>query len=101
MDILRPTDLLNLPWPARCRATLELFELRQFQASKAGKARPTVKDLCLEIRESDSGSAQQATRIDLLLTDHLDDPKVAACTSAAEAFDLLKQREAKQKESVR
>ena len=101
MDILRPTDLLDLPWPARCRATLDLFELRQFQASKAGKPRPTVKDLTLEIRESDSGSAQSATRVDLLLAPHLDDIEVARCASAAEAFQVLKLREAQKKEAVK
>lgn len=101
MDILRPTDLLNLPWPARCRASLELFELRQFQALKRGLPRFTMRDLTWEIRSSVAGSAQNATRIDLLLTDYLDDPEITGCTSAAAAFEVLKRREATQKEAAR
>lgn len=82
----------DLTWQEKAKATSQLFELRRLQSEKRGEPAPTVASVAAEIR-GDSGSAYQATREELVVSRHLDDPDVAKAKSAAEAFKVIKRKE--------
>lgn len=86
-----------LSWQEQARAAARLESIRSRRAAAAGLAPPTVADLSLELRGSDEGYQHEATRRELIVARHLDDPEVAAAKSADDAFKTLKRKEVTRK----
>lgn len=91
---IRRTDLT---WQEKAAATSQLYELRRLQAEKRGDSPPTVSEIALEIRGSNSGGAFDDTRKELLVSRHLNDPDVARAKSTDEGFKILKRKEERQR----
>lgn len=83
----------DLTWQERAAATAALARLRALQAGEALAPVPTVADLSEEIRGSRTGAYQEATRKELILAKHLDNPTIKGAGSVDEAFKLLKKEE--------
>src|SRR5260221_830338 len=84
---------VDLDWTERAKATARLAKLRDAQAQARGEPRPTTADIALEIRGSAEGANQEATRQELIVAAHLDDPEMAGAGSRKEAFTILRRRD--------
>ena len=87
---IRRTDLT---WQEKAAATSQLYELRRLQAEKRGDSPPTVSEIALEVRGSNSGGAFDDTRKELLVSRHLNDPDIAKAKTTDDAFKILKRKE--------
>lgn len=83
----------NLTWQESALATKRLADLRAAQARSAGAPPPTTGDIALEVQGSREGRYQEATRRELIVADHLDDPEVRAAKNPDEAFKVLRRKE--------
>lgn len=83
---------LDLSWQERADATASLFKLRSMQAERDSKPIPTVAEVAAEVR-GESGSAQDTTRKELLVSRHMGDVDVAKAKSLDDAFKVLKRKE--------
>jgi DNA modification methylase len=63
------------------------------QAEEQGRPAPTVAEIAIEVRGSKIGSAHTATRNDLILSKHLNNPAVAKAKTPQEAMQILKKVE--------
>jgi ParB/RepB/Spo0J family partition protein len=88
---------VDLTWQERASATARLSSLRLRQAEASGSPPPSVADIAVETRGTREGYHQEATRREIILAKHLDDPEVKAAKSADEAFKLLRRKEDAQK----
>lgn len=88
---------IDLSWQDKAEASLRLKTLREKQALAAGTSLPTTADIAIEIRGSAEGMYQDATRQELIVAKHLDNPEVKAAKSAAEAFKVLRKQEQAEK----
>jgi len=86
---IRRTDLT---WQERASATAQLYELRRLQAEKAGDPKPTYDDIAKELHGGSTAASDQ-TRMEILVSKHLDDPDVEAASTAKDAFKILKRKE--------
>lgn len=95
---------VDLTWQERAAATARLSALRQqqlgvavasgdFGAIVAAEKRATVAAVSEEVRGSSAGSNQEATRRELIVAKHLDNPAVKAAKSVDDAFKVLKREE--------
>ena len=84
---------VDLSWQEKALATDKLEKLRTAQAVEAGKPAPTTADIALEVRGSSEGAYQEATRKELILAKHLEDPDVKSAKSIKDAFKILKRKE--------
>ncbi len=84
---------VNLTWQERAAATAALEALRNLERKRDGLPPVTTAQLAISARGADDGSAQQATRQELLLAKHLDDPVIGKASSRKEAFKLLLRKE--------
>lgn len=87
---IRRTDLT---WQEKAIASSNLMELRRKQAEVAGLPPPSVADLAVEVRGSAVGYPHTATKKELILARHLDDPQVNQAKTADEAYKLLQRKE--------
>jgi len=87
----------DLSWQERASATAALSALRNAQALEKGQPPVSVAKIAEEVRGSGEGSSQEATRKEILLAAHLDDPDVKSAKTAKDAFKILKQKEQVQK----
>lgn len=87
----------DLTWQERAAAHARLRALREAQALATGTPSPSVAAIALEVRGSAEGSNQEATRRELIVARHLDNPEVKAAKSVDEAFKILKRSEAAEK----
>lgn len=83
----------DISWQDRASATAKLLELRGLQAKRDQRPEPTVAEVAKELRGSDSGTAYVATRKEILVAKHLDNPAVAKATTVDQAFKVLKRQE--------
>lgn len=88
---------VDLSWQDRAAATARLASFRLMQSEAEDRPAPTVASIALEVRGSDEGINHEATRKELILAKHLDDPEVKAAKTANEAFKILKKKEETQK----
>ena len=95
---------VDLSWQEKAEASARLMSLRQRQAAAEGRPAPTVSDIAREVRNLPPsatspeqvtvvGSAQTATRNEILVARHLADPEVAGAKSLGDAVKILKRRE--------
>lgn len=84
---------VDLTWQERAHATARLAALRTAQAQLAGGVSPTTADIALEVRGSSEGTNQEATRQEIIVAAHLDDPEVSAAGSVKDAFTILRRRD--------
>src|SRR5260221_9926855 len=87
---IRRTDL---DWKEKAAAVRQLYELRRSQAERKGTPPPTVATIAEEVSGTSEGQFQQNIREDLILSQHLENPVVAAAKSRREAFKALKRDE--------
>lgn len=87
----------DLSWQERAAAHARIAALRAAQSAAAGTPTPTIAELSVEVRDSDSGSAQATTRRELAVARHLDDPDIKAAKTVDEAFKILQRKEASSK----
>ena len=78
-------------------ATAQLYELKKMWAAERGEKAPTVADLAVDLRGSSVGHYQEATRKELIVARHLDDPEVRGATSVQAAFNVVKKKETQRK----
>lgn len=83
----------DLTWQERAKATADLMELRKQQAERKGAPKPTIATIAEEVRGSSEGNYHAATRREIVLSKHLDDPDVAAATSPEKAIKVLRRKE--------
>lgn len=88
---------VDLTWQERAAATARLAELRAKLAEARNEPAPTVGDLAVEIRGSKEGSAQENTRREIVLAQHLSNPQIQAAKSLHEAWNILTREDAKAK----
>jgi DNA modification methylase len=84
---------VQFTWQERAAATAKLEKLRSLQAQAGEIAPPTPASLALEVRGTTAPSAAAATRKELLVSRHLDDPDVQGAKTADEAFKLIQRKE--------
>lgn len=87
------TKRANLTWQERASATARLVALRRKKAERDGKPAPTIAEIAVEVRGSDEGSSHEATRREIIVFEHFDDPDVAKAKNLDEAFKVLKRKE--------
>lgn len=91
---IRRTDL---DWKEKAIAVRQLYELRRMQAERSGAPSPDVAAIAQEVSGTSEGQWQENIRQDLLLSEHLENPVVAAAKSRKEAFKALKRHEENQR----
>lgn len=95
---------VDLTWQERAAATAGLAALRQqqlgvaeatgdFSTILAAEKRADVAAIAQEIRGSSAGVHREATRRELIVAKHLDNPAVKGAKSVDEAFKVLKREE--------
>ena len=84
---------VDLDWKEKAAATRQLYELRRLQADRKGTPTPTPATIAVEVSGSSDGQYQENIRQDLILSQHLENPVVAAAKSRKEAFKALKRDE--------
>lgn len=82
---------LDLTWIEKAEATARLARLRTAQA---GEPVP-VAAIAKEVRGSDEGFYHEATRQELIVAKHLDDPEVNSAKTLKDAMKVLKEKERK------
>lgn len=87
----------DLSWQEKAQATARLAALRSKQAENAQQPVPAIADIALEVRGSSEGRACEATRREMIVARHLDNPQVAKAKTMDEAFKLLKREESLRK----
>jgi site-specific DNA-methyltransferase (adenine-specific) len=91
----------NLTWQEQSLAVSRLATLREKQAAAAGEAKPTVRDITIEVRPefdpSTRGQPHETTRRELIVARHMADPEVKAAKNLDEAFKILRRKEDAQK----
>lgn len=90
----------NLSWQEEAAAVKRLRELRAKQAAAGGSPPPSNAEFAVELRDSDSGSIQEAVRRQLIVARHLDDPEVRAAANVNDAFKVLKKKESAAKDRL-
>jgi DNA modification methylase len=88
------TRRVDLTWQERADVTRRLATLRARRAQARGEPPPPVAAIANEVRGSSNGYYQEATRRELLVAGHLDDPEVKGAKTLDEAFKVLKRKEA-------
>lgn len=88
---------VDLTWQERAAATARLTALRVGQAAAAGLPAPKIAAIAEEVRGKSEGVHQQATRREIIVSQHLADPEVKAAASVDDAFKILKKREETQR----
>jgi DNA modification methylase len=88
MELEENIRRLDLTWQEKAEATSKLYELRKLQAEKRGEPPPTPLEISRE-----TGSNDDDTRKELIVSRHLRDPDIAKAKSADEAFKILKRKE--------
>lgn len=85
----------DLSWQELAAATSRLQTLRSAQAKASGTPVPSTADLAKEITGAkySGGFAEQTTRRQLVVAQHLDDPEVKAAKNVDDAFKLLVKKE--------
>lgn len=83
----------DLTWQERASACARIADLRRRQAEARGDARPTTADIAREVRGSAEGINQEATRRELIIANHLDNPAIKSAKTVDEAFKILKRQE--------
>ena len=83
----------QLTWQERAGAHAKLHLLRGKQAQALGAPTHTVAATALEVRGSSEGVNQEATRREIILANHLDNPLIKAAKTSDEAFKILKKAE--------
>lgn len=84
---------VDLDWREKASATRQLYELRRLQAERKGTPPPTPATIAVEVSGTAEGWYQDNIRQDLILSQHLDNPVVAAAKTRKEAFKALKRDE--------
>ena len=88
---------IDLTWQERVQARADLKELRTSQAMAVGKPAPTTADLSLELFGEIHGNSQERLRKELIVSQHLNNPDVAAAKTVDEAVKILKRAETSKK----
>lgn len=85
----------DLTWQELAQATARLHHLRDAQKVRAtgGTARQTVAETAQEVRGSSIGSNQEATRQEIIVSEHLAIPEVAKAKTLADAMKVIKKKE--------
>lgn len=83
----------DLTWAEKAAATAKLMEMRKAQRKAAGLEEPTVAEIAQEVRGSDKGWYHTETKKELIVAQHLDNPKVAGAKDLSDAFLMLKREE--------
>lgn len=91
---------VNLSWQEHSKATARLADLRARQANTRGAPAPSVASVALEVRGSAEGLHHEATRREILIARHLDDPEISKAKSLDEGWKLLKRKEEIQKREI-
>jgi site-specific DNA-methyltransferase (adenine-specific) len=86
-------DRADYTWQERAAATARIADIRKRIAERDGTPGPSVATIAAEVRGSSGGSAHQATRREVIVAQHLDDPEVAGAATLDEAFKVLKRKE--------
>jgi DNA modification methylase len=84
---------VDLDWKEKASATRQLYELRRMQAERKGAPIPTPATIAIEVSGTSEGWYQENIRQDLILSQHLANPVVAAAKTRKEAFKALKRDE--------
>lgn len=99
-ELAENVDREDLPWQERAAALARINALRAELATAAGEQPPSVAELAEEffapVRDGytgDSRYAVEATRQQLVVAKHLDNPEVAKAKTVGEAFKVLKRQE--------
>lgn len=83
----------DINWKEKATATRRLYELRGVQADRKGASPPTPASIAVEVTGTSEGQYQENIRQDLILSQHLANPVVAAAKTRKEAFKALKRDE--------
>jgi DNA modification methylase len=84
----------DLTWQERAAATARLDRIRRRQAAASGNPPPTVGEIAAELRGPNADhNAFAATRQELILAAHLDDPEISGAATPREAYKILKRKE--------
>lgn len=84
---------VDLSWQERAAATAHIADLRRRQAEVRGTASPTVAAIAEEVRGSSQGFHQEATRREIIVAKHMDNPDVAKAKTLDDAWKNLKKAE--------
>lgn len=87
----------DITWQEKALSTRQLYELRRSQAERKGAPAPTVATIAEAVVGTSKGQFQENIRQDLILSQHLTNPVVAAAKSRKEAFKALKRSEETQR----
>ena len=87
----------DFTWQERAAVTARLAVLRGELAEERGEAPPTVAAIAEEVKGSSKGVHHDATRKEIIVAKHLDDPEVAGAKDVNEAFKVLKKKEERAK----
>jgi site-specific DNA-methyltransferase (adenine-specific) len=88
---------INLSWQELALAHARLHKLRNAQAEAVGAPTHTIAATALEVRGSSEGINHEATRREIILAGHMDNPIVKSAKTAEEAFKALKKIEVAEK----
>lgn len=83
----------DINWKEKAASTRQLYELRRLQAERKGVPAPTPATIAIEVSGTAEGQYQENIRQDLILSQHLENPVVAAAKTRKEAFKALKRDE--------
>lgn len=84
---------VDLDWKEKATAVRQLYELRRMQAERRGDPAPSPASIAVEVSGTAEGQFQENIRQDLILSQHLANPVVAAAKSRKEAFKALRRDE--------
>ena len=89
---------VDLTWQEKAQATAALMEFRTAQATQAGSAAPTIRQITQEVRPDDAPEqAHTTTRNEVIVSRFLADEEVRKAPTLKEAVKILKKREETQK----
>lgn len=90
----------DLNWQDRAAATARVMEIRSKQATLKGAVAPTSVDIAEELHSTRTGSRAEATRQEIILAKHLDNPIVKNAKTREEAFKALKREDISNKNAA-
>jgi len=88
---------VDFTWQEQAMMTEKLMKLRTLQACEQGQTLPTPTEISKELRGKAYGSYLEATRQELIVAKHLNNPLIKNAKTTKEAFKTLKRQEKAEK----
>lgn len=96
MELEENLKRVDLPWQEKAAATAKLFKARKERAARTGEQVPTLEEFTKDVSATRIIDApRDVLRSDVILTENMHRPEVAAAATPKEALKVLRRLEAK------